>query len=62
MPSTIINIDDGEFSSIEIQDSTEEFLEILNREIKLTNVFRPYVYAYDNGDDFHVIFQALPLI
>ena len=53
--TAIINLDDGEYASIVVWESMEAFLEVLNREITLVDVLRPYVDAYDDGEDFHAI-------
>ena len=51
--SAIINIDDGEYAAIIVWDSIEVFLEMLNRDVILVDLLRPYVETYQDGREFH---------
>ena len=31
----------------------EEFLDVLNRDVRLIDVLRPHVKVYDDGEEFH---------
>ena len=49
----IVNLGEGEYASVIVWKSVEDFLEVLNRDIRLIDVLKPYVKPYDDGEDFH---------
>ena len=49
----LVALNDDEYATIIIWKSVEEFLEVLNRDIRLIDVLRPYVKTYDDGENFH---------
>ena len=53
LEARLITLKDGEYASIIVWKSMEEFLHVLNRDVRLIDVLRPYVKAYDDGEEFH---------
>ena len=51
--SAIINIDDREYAAVIDWDSIEMFLEMLNSDVILVYLLRPYVETYQDGREFH---------
>ena len=49
----LVALNDDEYATVIIWKSVEEFLEVLNRDIRLIDVLRPYVKTYDDGENFH---------
>ena len=49
----LIRLGDGEYASIIIWKSMDEFLDVLNRDIRLIDVLRPLVKSYNDGEKFH---------
>ena len=49
----IVNLGEGEYASVIVWKSVEDFLEVLNRDVRLIDVLKPYVKPYDDGEDFH---------
>ena len=46
-------LDEGEYASVIVWKSVDHFVEVLNRDIRLIDVLKPYVVAYDDGEYFH---------
>ena len=49
----LVALNEGEYASVIIWKSLDDFLEVLNRDIRLIDVLRPYVKQYSDGEDFH---------
>ena len=49
----LVRLDEGEYASVIVWKSMDDFLEVLNRDVRLIDVLRPYVKPYDDGEDFH---------
>jgi len=53
LEARLITLKDGEYASIIVWKSMEEFLDVLNRDVRLIDVLRPHVKVYDDGEEFH---------
>ena len=51
----LVALDDGEYASVIVWKSVDHFVEVLNRDIRLIDVLKPYVVAYDDGEYFQAI-------
>ena len=49
----LVRLGDGEYASVIIWKSMDEFLAVLNRDIRLIDVLRPLVKSYNDGENFH---------
>ena len=49
----LVALNSGEYASVIIWKSLDEFLDVLNRDVRLIDVLKPYVEPYEDGEDFH---------
>ena len=49
----IIDLGTGEFALIGVYHSVESFIEIVNRENRVSDLMRLYVEPYEDGESFH---------
>ena len=49
----IIDLSDGEFALIGIHQSVDSFIDIMNRDNRVSQMMRQYVEPYDDGESFH---------
>ena len=49
----IIDLGTGEYAFIGAHHSVESFIEIMNRENRVSDLMRPYVEPYEDGESFH---------
>ena len=49
----IIDLGTGEYALIGVHHSVESFIEIVNRENRVSNLMRLYVEPYEDGESFH---------
>ena len=49
----IIDIDDGEFALIGVHHSVDSFIDIMNRDNRVSQILREYVEPYEDGESFH---------
>ena len=49
----IIDLGDGEFALTGIHQSVDSFIDIMNRDNRVSQMMRQYVEPYDNGESFH---------
>ena len=49
----IIDLGTGEYALIGVHHSVESFIEIMNRENRLSDLMRLYVEPYEDGESFH---------
>ena len=49
----IIDLGTGEYAFIGAHHSVESFIEIMNRENRVSDLMRPYVKPYEDGESFH---------
>ena len=49
----LVALDEGEYASVIVWKSVDHFVEVLNRDIRLIDVLKPYVKSYDDGEYFH---------
>jgi hypothetical protein len=49
----IIDLGTGEYALIGVHHSVESFIDIMNRDNRVSDVFRLYIEPYENGESFH---------
>ena len=49
----IIDLGDGEFALTGIHQSVDSFIDIMNRDNRVSQMMRQYVEPYDDGESFH---------
>ena len=49
----IIDLGDGEFALIGIHHSVDSFIDIMNRDNRVSQMLREYVEPYEDGENFH---------
>ena len=49
----IIDIDDGEYAHVAIWETVDDFMDVVNRDVRFSDSMRPYVQPYEDGEDFH---------
>ena len=49
----IIDLGTGEYALMGVQHSVESFIEIMNRENRVSDMMRLYVEPYEDGESFH---------
>ena len=49
----IIDLGDGEFALIGIHHSVDSFIDIMNRDNRVSQMMRKNVEPYEDGDSFH---------
>ena len=49
----IIDLGDGEFALIGIHHSVDSFIDIMNRDNRVSQMLREYVEPYQDGECFH---------
>ena len=49
----IIDLGDGEFALRGVHQSVDSFIDIMNRDNRVSQMMRQYVEPYDDGDSFH---------
>ena len=49
----IIDLGTGEYALIGVHHSIESFIEIMNRENRVSDLMRLYVEPYEDGESFH---------
>jgi hypothetical protein len=54
----VIDLGDGEFALIGIHHSVDSFVDIMNRDNRVSDLMRKYVVPYEDGESFSFIFWA----
>ena len=49
----IIDLGTGEYALIGVHHSVESFINIINRDNRVIDVFRLYIEPYEDGESFH---------
>ena len=49
----IIDLGTGEYALIGVHYSVESFIDIMNRDNRVSDVFRLYIEPYEDGESFH---------
>ena len=49
----IIDLCDVEFALIGVHHSVDSFIDIMNRDIRVSQMMREYVEPYEDGESFH---------
>ena len=49
----IIDLGDGEFALIGVHHSVDSFIDIMNRDNRVSQTLREYVEPYEDGESFH---------
>ena len=49
----LVTLNDSEYASVIVWNSLDEFLQVLNRDVRLIDVLKPYVKPYQDGEYFH---------
>ena len=49
----VIDSGDGEFVLIGVHHSVDSFVEIMNRDNRVSDLMRKYVALYEDGESFH---------
>ena len=49
----LVTLDDGEYASIILWKTMDDFLEVLNRDVRLIDVLKLHVESFEDGEDFH---------
>ena len=49
----IIDLGTGEYALIGVHHSVESFIDIMNRDNRVSDVFRLYIEPYEDGKSFH---------
>ena len=49
----VIDLGDGEFALIGVHHSVDSFVEIMNRDNRVSDLMRKYVVPYEDGESFH---------
>ena len=49
----IIDLGDGELAFIGVHQSVDSFIDIMNRDNRVSQMMRQYVEPYDDGESFH---------
>ena len=49
----IIDLGDGEFALIGVHHSVDSFIDIMNRDNRVSQMLREYVEPYEDGESFH---------
>ena len=49
----VIDLGDGEFALIGVHHSVDSFVEIMNRDNRVSDLMRKYVVPYEDGENFH---------
>tara|TARA_B100000902_G_C26566672_1_gene554516 strand:- start:156 stop:482 length:327 start_codon:yes stop_codon:yes gene_type:complete len=49
----LVTLDDGEYASIILWKTMDDFLEVLNRDVRLIDVLKPHIEPFEDGEDFH---------
>ena len=49
----VIDLGNGEFALIGVHQSVDSFVEIMNRNDRVSGLMRKYVVPYEDGESFH---------
>ena len=49
----IIDLGDGELALLGVHQSVDSFIDIMNRDNRVSQMMRQYVEPYDDGESFH---------
>ena len=49
----IIDLGDGEFALIGVHHTVDSFIDIMNRDNRVSQTLREYVEPYEDGESFH---------
>jgi hypothetical protein len=49
----VIDLGDGEYALIDVHHSVDSFIEIMNRDNRISDLMREFVAPYDDGESFH---------
>jgi hypothetical protein len=49
----IIDLGTGEYALIGVNHSVESFIDIMNRDNRVSDAFRLYIEPYEDGESFH---------
>ena len=50
----IIDLGDGEFALIGVHHSVDSFVDIMNRDNRVSQMMREYIEPYEDGESFHL--------
>ena len=49
----MLDIDDGEYVSIAVWETVDDFMDIVNRDVRWSDCMRPYLETYEDGEQYH---------
>ena len=49
----VIDLGNGEYALIGVHHSVDSFIEIMNRDNRISDLMREFVTPYDDGESFH---------
>ena len=49
----MLDIDDGEYVSIGVWETVDDFMDIVNRDVRWSDCMRPYLETYEDGEQYH---------
>jgi hypothetical protein len=49
----ILDNDDGESAHVAVWETVDDFLDVVNREVRFSDAMRPYIQSYEDGEGFH---------
>ena len=49
----IIDLETGEFALIGVHNSVDAFVNIMNRDVRISEIMRDFVEPYEDGEAFH---------
>ena len=49
----IIDLGTGEYALIGVHNSVDDFIDIMNRDNRVSDLMRKYVEPYEDGESFH---------
>ena len=49
----LVTLNGGEYASIILWKTMDDFLEVLNRDVRLIDVLKPHIEPFEDGEDFH---------
>ena len=55
----IIDLGTGEYALIGLHHSVDNFIDIMNRDNRVSDLMRLYVHPYEDGESFHLFSAPL---
>jgi len=49
----MLDIDDGEYVNIGVWKTVDDFMNVVNREVRWSDCMRPYLETYEDGEQYH---------